>query len=393
MNTTAVHAIGAALGVCFLAFVFLYPTKEEAPTLSIAPEVVIPMEDLTVVATPLGTVSPLFGDTFGIGYTNNQQLFLADTLSQALTDTTSPAAAAAGGTKNKKTASSTSSGISAKAALTANTQALRGAAVNVLCMAKDGSIPSVSGSGVIIDPRGIILTVAHVAQMYLLQDYPTPGNVRCTIRTGSPAISAYTAELVYISPTWIKKYPDTLVAVAPTGTGAHDFAFLAITGSTTGAPLPSTFPSVPLSSATPKANEAVGVGTYGAQYLDNVQKMKGLYQTMVYGVITKPFTFTTNDVEALSIRAGSAAQLGSSGGGVVNTRGEYIGLVTNSAITGDFSTRELRAITPHHLEESFSKDMDEDLNSYLESKSVQEMIADFASTAQTLRQLVIGAIN
>src|SRR3989344_252919 len=58
-------------------------------------------------------------------------------------------------------------------ALALNEQ-VRAAVVNILCITGSGGpLNSISGSGVIIDPRGIILTNAHVAQYFLLKNYPT----------------------------------------------------------------------------------------------------------------------------------------------------------------------------------------------------------------------------
>ncbi len=392
-NNPVVTGIGAALGVAFLAYSFTLVGSGE-PELSQAPELQVPIDEISILAEDSYPVSPLFSEFAPTGNSLFDDLLFPERQLTTISGTTTHSVAGAAGIlKTKKATTTFAVTVSPKQALTANTLALRGAAVNIICIPKDGSVKAVSGSGVIIDSRGLILTVAHVAQMYLLKDYPTAGNIRCVIRTGSPATAAYTADLVYISPTWIQKSPDTLVAVAPTGTGAHDFALLAITGSATATPLPYSFPSVPLAINAPEAREAVGVGSYGAQYLDNTQKHTGLYQTLVYGVVTKPFTFTTNKIEALSVKAGSAAQLGSSGGGVVNTKGEYVGLITNSAITGDFSTRELRAITPFHIRTSFENDTDTDLDSYLSDHTIQELTSLFTTRAQRLTDIVINAIN
>src|SRR5581483_7670669 len=65
---------------------------------------------------------------------------------------------------------------------------LRSSLVNILCTTVGGGLfRPISGSGVIIDTRGVILTNAHVAQFFLLKDYPFKNNIQCVVRTGSPA--------------------------------------------------------------------------------------------------------------------------------------------------------------------------------------------------------------
>ncbi|MEK7201771.1 MAG: hypothetical protein AAB737_04005, partial [Patescibacteria group bacterium] len=129
------------------------------------------------------------------------------------------------------------------AELDAVASTVRSTLVNILCYAPAGSnIRSISGSGIFVDSKGIILTNAHIAQYFLLADR----GVGCTIRVGSPAVDTYKASLIYISPSWLKANPSVLTKEAPSGTGEYDFAFLAVSGSTSGSTLPSSFPSIPL---------------------------------------------------------------------------------------------------------------------------------------------------
>ncbi|MBI4214752.1 hypothetical protein HY546_02045, partial [archaeon] len=88
-------------------------------------------------------------------------------------------------------------------------ETIRKTIVNVYCTTKtSGAFNPASGSGVLIDPRGIILTNAHVAQYYLLKDYRRKDFITCFIRTGSPARITYRAEPLYISQRWIAANPD-----------------------------------------------------------------------------------------------------------------------------------------------------------------------------------------
>src|SRR3989338_2839263 len=67
-------------------------------------------------------------------------------------------------------------------------QKTREALVNIFCVTKSGGIfKPASGSGIIIDKRGIILTNAHVAQYFLLKDYLEQNFIECIVRVGSPA--------------------------------------------------------------------------------------------------------------------------------------------------------------------------------------------------------------
>src|SRR3989344_2224120 len=65
----------------------------------------------------------------------------------------------------------------------------RAALVNVLCVTKiGGPFAPISGSGVIVDSRGVVLTNAHVGQFFLLRDFRERGFIDCVVRTGSPAV-------------------------------------------------------------------------------------------------------------------------------------------------------------------------------------------------------------
>jgi S1-C subfamily serine protease len=271
--------------------------------------------------------------------------------------------------------------------------ALSKSIVNIICIAHDGSLRSISGSGVIIDSRGIILTVAHVAQSSLLQQYLGTDKVSCTIRTGSPAKNAYIARPIYVSDAWVKENPTTLISSQPTGTGEHDYALLAITESASGSALPGAFPAISLAGATAHVGDAISIGSYGAQDLTSAQVRTGLYPTLATSTVQDRYTFGGNTVDVLAIAGSAASQEGSSGGAVVNTDGELIGIITTSKTSGPVSSREMRIITPDYIRRSYQVDTGKNFDTYFGNTSLTTLINVYAPTAVTLGQYIAQAIG
>ncbi len=262
----------------------------------------------------------------------------------------------------------------------------RGALVNILCTSKDGALKSISGSGVIIDPRGIILTNAHIGQYFLLlEGFP---RASCSIRTGSPAKPTYDAKAMFVSPAWIYANPNTLTTADPTGTGEYDFAFLAITGTQTSTPLPSTFPYVPFNWGAPYAGEPIVIASYAAQFLSGDQIISNLAPTVVFGSIKEVFTFKTNTVDVFDLGGTAAAQEGSSGGGVISGTGRLEGIITTSTIEGNTSTRNLSAITTGYVARNFLAQTGVGLDDFLK-RSPTESVATFAGEIAALRALIL----
>lgn len=245
------------------------------------------------------------------------------------------------------------------AALDAAASLLRAALVNVICYVPSGSgLHSISGSGVFVDSKGIILTNAHIAQYFLLGSR----GVSCRIRSGSPAADSYEAALVFISPAWVSANASILTQESPIGTGEHDFALLAVTGSASRNALPSSFPSIPLATAPLSAGAAVVIASYGAQFLETSQIQSSLFPTIVFGSVKDVFTFATTTVDVLALGGSAAAQEGSSGGGVAAASGELAGTITTSTVEGATDTRSLDAITASYIRAAYANETGEALD-------------------------------
>ncbi len=231
----------------------------------------------------------------------------------------------------------------------------RPALVNILCKPRGGNtLPPISGSGVIIDPRGIILTNAHVAQ-YVLLAQSARINLSCVIRTGAPAIARWNAEILYIPPVWVEAHAKEITATHPVGTGEHDYALLRITGSLDATPLPIPFPHLPVDT-----REAIGfygdrvlVVSYPAEFLAGAAQFT-MYPASSITTIGQLMTFVAKTVDLISLGGIIEAQGGSSGGAVVNAWGRLIGLISTTSEGETTATRDLRAISLSYINRDIS---------------------------------------
>lgn len=267
----------------------------------------------------------------------------------------------------------------------ASAATLRAAIVNIVCSGEGlGTSDSISGSGVFVDARGIILTNAHIAQYFLLENNKEPG---CLIRIGSPARPMYEASPLFISKSWLTENPSTLLTHNPTGTGENDFALIAVTKSATRDPLPTSFPSVEISKRDAARGEGVVVGAYPAQFLGSTNIAGSLYPTLAYASVVDLYTFKENTEDLISLGGNPAAQQGSSGGGVVGIDGTLKGLIVTSTIEGATKDRELRAITPSHIRRSYSNETGNSFDEFL-ARAISENIVAFALEIPALRALI-----
>lgn len=228
----------------------------------------------------------------------------------------------------------------------------REALVNILCKSDTAGVKSTSGSGVIIDPRGIVLTNAHIAQ-YLLLASRADVEVGCVIRAGSPAVAKWKPQLLYIPPAWVHKNASKIVESSPLGTGEDDYALLYLSQSIDGSPLPPIFPFVPfdIREAVSVTGDSALIAAYPLEFAAN-SGAENLYLSTAITTIKQMLTFTENSLDALSLGSNPLAQGGSSGGAVLNAWGQLVGLVVTTTEGTTTGTRDLRAITLSHIERS-----------------------------------------
>ena len=231
---------------------------------------------------------------------------------------------------------------------------VRAALVNILCTSDGSLLRPISGTGILIDESGIILTNAHIGQYFLLKDYPEKDFLRCIARTGSPAVPAYTLELIYIPEQWVKDNSPQLLAQTPLGTGENDFALLKITGSARKNEIaPDIFPH--LEPNTDRSSLSIGknieIGAYPADFLGGQSIQQNLYITTTIAAIADYFTFATSTIDLLSLGGNILAQRGASGGAVTDLDGKLVGLIVTTTEGKTTDERDLHAITIGHIDD------------------------------------------
>ncbi|TSC55626.1 MAG: hypothetical protein Greene041679_591, partial [Parcubacteria group bacterium Greene0416_79] len=274
----------------------------------------------------------------------------------------------------------------------------RAALVNIICTTKrSGLFEPASGSGVVIDPRGVILTNAHVAEYLLLKNYLMPDFLLCTVRAGEPARSHYKVRLLYISPLWIEKNYKKISEENPTGTGEHDFALLRITESVNQEtlPLPSEFPFLPMdeSDETLRGRNPVLVAAYPAGFLSGITIQKDLYPSSSVVTAGQVFSFGEETADLFSIGGSVVAQHGSSGGAVVGANGKLVGLIVTSSDAAVTGARDLRAITISHIARSFKKHTGDALDTLVSSDITVATDSFNKNVAPALTKLLEDELN
>jgi hypothetical protein len=274
----------------------------------------------------------------------------------------------------------------------------RSALVNILCTTQtEIGVHAVTGSGVIIDSRGVILTNSHVAQYFLLEEkHGGHGYTDCIIRTGSPAKSTYDATPLFISSSWIEENKETIIQEHALGTGEYDVALLLIDTSLTDSPLPDSFPHIPLRSKTEDIPEGFDmlVAGYPAEFLSGSVLSRELWPVTAVTNVIDVYTFGDNTIDLFSVEGNIAAQQGSSGGGVIDiTEGTLAGIVVTSSEGKNTDERILNAVTTRHINHAVFVDTNMALSVYLSGDLEERADTFMESVAPYLRSVLLEVIE
>lgn len=234
------------------------------------------------------------------------------------------------------------------------------ALVNIFCTFETAEyIRTTTGTGFFIDQAGVIMTNAHIAQFLLLEKTESFGKAACTVRVGSPATARYTAELLYIPPAWIKENASLIDDAAPMGTGERDYALLYVNGDVEGWPLPERFPSLSFDDnllPTSVKQTAVSAVGYPADNLLLNGVKTDLLAKLAPTSISELYTFGSNYADVFSVKGSAVGAQGSSGGPIVNEKGDVIGVIATRGDDEVDGAGSLRAITLSHISRTIQEE-------------------------------------
>lgn len=234
------------------------------------------------------------------------------------------------------------------------------AIVNIICIfTTQKYIRTTTGTGFFVSPDGVILTNAHVAQFFLLENTDTFGDTECIVRSGSPASPKYTAELLYISPAWIQEHATLIDDPTPSGTGERDYALLYVNATIDGTPLPATFPALSTNTELlPRSvtGSVVIAAGYPAESLLANGVDTDLFPREATSTITELYTFGSNYADIFSITGSAIGEHGSSGGPILSNDGSVIGMITTKGDDARDGVGSLRAITLSHINRTITEE-------------------------------------
>lgn len=242
----------------------------------------------------------------------------------------------------------------------ANTREPLDAIVNIFCtLTTQDYVRTTTGTGFFIDPDGIIVTNAHVAQFLLLEKTEKEGHTECIVRSGNPAAPKYRASLLYLPPAWVQANAKVIHATVPMGTGERDYALMYVSSSLDNTPLPAQFPALAFSTEllpnSAKHSPVLAAG-YPASSLIKYGPTANLTPRRATTSISELYTFGSNYADVFSIRGSVVGEEGSSGGPILNDAGEVIGIIVTRGDDSTEGTGSLRAITISHVDRTLKEE-------------------------------------
>jgi hypothetical protein len=236
---------------------------------------------------------------------------------------------------------------------------IRKATVNIICTSKYGGYFNiVSGSGILLNESGLILTNAHIAQYLFIRDNLKEDSMECYLRSGDPAKGKFQLDLVFIPYTWVSKNAKNVNENKTIGSGENDFAILKVRDYPIDKPFEIHINFILDDKTALIKGEDVLVSGYPGQLLGGILAQTDLHMVSSIGNIIGIFSFSESlQPELIEITNTVLAQGGVSGGPVFDLDGQLIAMVTTASDAEDkVDRRKIGAITMFHVKDIIFKE-------------------------------------
>ncbi len=264
----------------------------------------------------------------------------------------------------------------------------RAATMSIICTVTRGTkFAQIVGTGVIVSKEGAVLTNAHVAQFFLLQN--ADPNTKCTLESVNFPGESFTADIVYVTPSWIQEHARDILNANALGNGEKDFALLLIRRSGSSA---KTFPFIPLETS---GSLQVGTEALLAGYPAGLQTLFPLRRLLFVAAtapVTAVFGYDSPQTDVASLGGTLVAGHGASGGPALNEQGNLIGLIYSTTDGGTVADRSARIISLSYIARAFAAEKGSSLENFLASDLQQQKEMFGAGEAQSLSQLLFAAV-
>jgi hypothetical protein len=247
------------------------------------------------------------------------------------------------------------------------------AMVQIICKKQEKDISNVIlGSGVIISKKGVVLTGAHVAQFFLLENL----GYECIVRMEDNNLSTFKAKPLYISEKWIENNASLIDSENPMGSGKNDYALLLITKATNPGTKLYKFPFIsPEINLKTKENEKqITLAGYpiDAGYYSSKEKTK---LKVDKAFIERFITFEEEARDMIATEDTYLAYGGVSGGGIFKEN-KIIGLIVTKS--SNKNENVLNGLTINYIDRTLEEETGDNLDDYL-SGNLEKIARKFDS--------------
>lgn len=237
---------------------------------------------------------------------------------------------------------------------------------NLLCSIKKGiNIFTITGSGVFIDAKGVLMTNAHIAQYFMVQNSSKKEFIDCKVLIGNSTISKFQARVFFIPSVWFETNYKEIDNFNPIGTGENDYALLLVTNSINGDPFPNIFSffETNFNSNDIKKGEKFLFAAYPTS--KNIISFNDLHFVSAVSAINEIYSFDNLSPDIFWAEGGTLAERGSSGGAVIDKNGKLTGVIVGTTETPLIIDRQFRALSMSYIEKNFKKETGFELDNYL----------------------------